>query len=68
MEGAHFSTVYRGLPDFGGRRSDAVAASGGFVVLAFPKPALGQSGRRNPHRAVSAGGACPVLLWGTGIP
>jgi hypothetical protein len=36
----------------------------GFVVLVFPQPVLGQSGRRNPQTAVSAGGAYPVLLWG----
>jgi hypothetical protein len=34
------------------------------VVLAIPQPAFGQSGRRNPLLEASAGGACPVLLWG----
>jgi hypothetical protein len=51
MEGAHFSTVYRGLPFFGGQplsRHKMPWPLRGVVVLAFPQPALGQSGRWNP--------------------
>jgi|SRR5580693_5683255 hypothetical protein len=43
---------------------DAVAALGGFVVLAIPQPAFGPS---EPSDEVSAGGAYPVFSFvGTG--
>jgi hypothetical protein len=44
MEGAHSSTVYRGLPFVGGQplpRHICRDRTGGFVILAFPQPALG---------------------------
>ena len=70
MEGTLFSTVYRGLPFIGGQPvppHDAVAALRGFVVLAIPQPAFGQSGRRNPLR-----GKCrrcvPGFVVGAGNP
>jgi hypothetical protein len=49
MEGTLFSTVYRELPFVGGQPlPHHMMPWPGFVVLAIPQPAFGQSGRRNP--------------------
>ena len=70
MEGAHFSTVYRGLPFFGGqplsRPQDAVAASGGCGPR-FPSARARAIGPSELYRG-KAGGASPVLLWDSVIP
>jgi len=54
MKGAFSSTVYRGLPFFGGQplpRCAYTATTPGFVVLAISQPMLGQSSRRKARCA-----------------
>jgi hypothetical protein len=72
MEGAHFSTVYRGLPDFGGqplpRHKDAVAASGGFYGPRFPSARARAIGPSEPAQSGKCRRCLSGVVVGTGIP